>query len=63
MSLLTIAFLLVAGIHTPLVDVGAIESPLLISFTFLVVVLAMAAELTRDVVRAGKLSAERREAA
>jgi hypothetical protein len=28
-----------------------------------VVVLAMAAELTRDVVRAGKLSAERREAA
>ena len=53
-----ILFLLVAGIYGPLVDVGAIESPLLISFTFLVVVLAMAAELTRDVVRAGKLSAE-----
>jgi PAS domain S-box-containing protein len=53
-----VLFMLVAGIHTPLVDVGVISSPLLISFTFLVVVLAMAAELTRDVVRAGKLSAK-----
>ena len=51
-------FLATAGIHTPLVDMGVLTSPPLISFAFLVVVLAMAAELTRDVARTAKLSAE-----
>jgi PAS domain S-box-containing protein len=53
-----VVFLGAAGLHTPLVDVGVLDSPYLISFAFLVVVLAMAAELTRDVARTAKLSAE-----
>jgi PAS domain S-box-containing protein len=51
-------FLVTAGLHAPLVDIGVLVSPPLISFAFLVVVLAMAAELTRDVARTARLSAE-----
>jgi PAS domain S-box-containing protein len=53
-----VVFLGAAGLHTPLVDVGVLDSPYLISFAFLAVVLAMAAELTRDVVRSATLSAQ-----
>jgi len=56
-----ILFLATAGLHAPLVDVGILTSPPLISFAFLAVVLAMAAELTRDVVRTARLSAQVRE--
>jgi len=53
-----VLFLGAAGLHSPLVDVGVLDSPYLISFSFLAVVLAMATELTRDVVRASQLAAE-----
>ena len=51
-------FLATAGLLAPLIDVGIITSPPLVSLAFLIVVLAMAAELTRDVAKTAKLSAE-----
>jgi len=42
----------------PLTDIGMLTIPPLVSLFFLIVVLAMAAELTRDVARTAKLSAE-----
>ena len=53
-----ILFLAAAGLYAPLVDIGVLESPPLVSFAFLIVVLAMAVELTRDVARTATLSAE-----
>ena len=53
-----ILFLATAGLFAPLVDVGFLSAPPLVSVFFLVVVLAMAVELTRDVARTAQLSAE-----
>ncbi len=53
----TVVFLGAAAIHAPLVDRALVETPYLISFAFLGVVLAMGLELTRDVARAAELSA------
>lgn len=51
-------FILAAGIHSPLVDIGVVKTPYMISFAFLAVVAAMNYELGSDVVRAAVLSRE-----
>ena len=47
-----------AGIHSPSVDYGIVRTPYLISFAFLLIVLAMSLELSRGVVRVAALSQE-----
>jgi PAS domain S-box-containing protein len=54
-------FVLVAAGHAHLVNEGLIHSPYLISCAFLAVLGAMAYELSRDVLRAGRLSDDLRE--
>ncbi|HUU73030.1 MAG TPA: ATP-binding protein [Burkholderiales bacterium] len=41
-------FILLAGIHTPLVDAGIVRTPYLISFSFLAIVAAMTYELVSE---------------
>lgn len=57
----TVAFIVLASIHTWLVHANAIQSPYLISFFFLPVLLAMALELSHDVISAARLSDELEE--
>jgi PAS domain S-box-containing protein len=45
-------FIVVAGVHTPLVDAGLVKTPFMISFTFTAIALAMAVELVDEVTRA-----------
>ena len=54
----SLTFMGLAGVHSPLVDLGIIESPYLISLAFLGVVVAMGIELTFEAVRAAELSEE-----
>ncbi|MFC1764887.1 sigma 54-interacting transcriptional regulator [Planctomycetota bacterium] len=49
-------FILLAGIHTPLVDSGYIESPTIISLSFLAIVFALALDLSSDVVKISSLT-------
>jgi PAS domain S-box-containing protein len=51
-------FILVAGIHTPLVDAGIVQSPYIISFSFLAIIFAMALEISYSVYEAASLSKE-----
>ena len=51
-------FILLAGIHTPLVDAGIIHSPYIISFSFLAIILAMSLEISYSVYEASNLSNE-----
>jgi PAS domain S-box-containing protein len=51
-----IFFILLATVHSGLIQWGVIHSPFLISFAFLGMVLAMAYELSRDVFRASYLA-------
>jgi PAS domain S-box-containing protein len=51
-------FTIAAGIHTPLVDEGIIQTPYMISFAFLAIIVAMAFELGDDVIRASILARE-----
>ena len=51
-------FILLAGIHTPLVDAGIIHSPYIISFSFLAIILAMSLEISYSVYEAANLSKE-----
>ena len=53
-----LAFMGLAGIHSPSVDYGIVRTPYLISFAFLLIVLAMSLELSRGVVRVAALSQE-----
>jgi PAS domain S-box-containing protein len=54
----SIFFILLAGIHTPLVDAGIIHSPYIISFSFLAIILAMSLEISYSVYEAANLSKE-----
>jgi len=54
----TLFFILLAGIHTPLVDSGIIESPTSISLAFLAIVCALGLELSGDVIKVGSLTRE-----
>ncbi len=54
----SVLFILLAGIHTPLVDLGIIVSPYAISFAFLAIILAMGLQLSNDVVKSAFYSEE-----
>jgi PAS domain S-box-containing protein len=51
-------FIVSAGIHTPLVDMGWVATPYMISFAFLAILLAMSYELVDDAVQASRLTRE-----
>jgi len=51
-----IFFIVLAGIHTPLVDEGVIKTPYMISFAFLGILIAMSLELLSDVIKIPSLS-------
>jgi PAS domain S-box-containing protein len=51
-------FILLAGVHTPLVDAGIIQSPYIISFSFLAIIFAMALEISYSVYESANLSKE-----
>ena len=51
-------FILLAGIHTPLVDAGIVQSPYIISFSFLAIIFAMSLEISYSVYEAANLSKE-----
>ncbi|MDX2472723.1 MAG: PAS domain-containing sensor histidine kinase [Candidatus Krumholzibacteria bacterium] len=53
-------FIVVAGIHTPLVDAGIVKTPTIISTAFVAILAAISYETGRDVSRAHRLSAELR---
>ena len=53
-----IFFILVAAIHSALIQTNTIRSPYLISFAFLGIIVAMAYELSKDVLRASQLISE-----
>ncbi len=53
-----IFFIVLAGIHTPLVDAGIIKTPYLISFAFLGIMVAMSLELLSEVIKIPILSKE-----
>ena len=54
-------FILFASGQAGLVVAGVLRMPIIVSFPFLAVLLAMGYELSRDVLRAGQLSADLRE--
>jgi len=54
----SIFFILLAGIHTPLVDAAIIHSPYIISFSFLAIILAMSLEISYSIYEAANLSKE-----
>jgi PAS domain S-box-containing protein len=49
-------FIIVAGLHSPLVDAGILHTPYLISFFFLAIILVAGFQLSNDVVLASELS-------
>ena len=51
-------FIVAAGVHTPLIDAGLIQTPPIISFTFLAIIVAISSQLVTDVVRSGILAKE-----
>ena len=53
-----IFFILLAGIHTPLVDAGVIATPYMISFAFLAIVISMSYQLAVDAMRAAQYAQE-----
>jgi two-component system, LuxR family, sensor kinase FixL len=51
-------FIVLGGIHSPLVDAGVVETPYMISFAFLTFVLALSYELVSDAVLATRYAKE-----
>jgi PAS domain S-box-containing protein len=51
-------FIVLGGIHAPLVDAGVIETPYMISLAFLAIVLALSYELVSDAVLASRYAKE-----
>jgi PAS domain S-box-containing protein len=51
-------FIVLGGIHAPLVDAGVVETPYMISFAFLAIVLALSYELVSDAVLASHYARE-----
>jgi signal transduction histidine kinase len=49
-----IFFILLAGIHTPLVDAGVIATPYMISFAYLAIIVSMSYQLADDAMRSAK---------
>jgi C4-dicarboxylate-specific signal transduction histidine kinase len=53
-----IFFILLAGIHTPLVDAGVITTPYMISFAFLAIIVSMSYQLADDAMRSATYAQE-----
>lgn len=51
-----VLFIILAGIHTPLVDSGIIRTPYMVSFAFLAIVVAVSYELLRAVFQSSQLA-------
>ena len=51
-------FILLAGIHAPLVDAGKVATPYMVSFAFLAIVFALTYELVVEAVAAARLARE-----
>jgi len=51
-------FILIGGIHAPLVDAGFLQMPYMVSFAFLTMVLSMSYELVADAVKASSYARE-----
>jgi PAS domain S-box-containing protein len=52
------SFILIGGIHAPLVDAGIVETPYMVSFAFLTMVLAVSYELVANAVRSSRYARE-----
>lgn len=46
----TVFFVVIGGVHAPLVDAGLIQTPYMVSFAFLAIVLTMSYELVNDAI-------------
>ena len=57
-----VIFYLLAGLHSALVDLGIVKTPYLVTFTWLIILGAMAWELSRDLQRSAQISKELRDA-
>ncbi len=53
-----VVFILFSGIHTPLVDAGLVQTPYLISFSFLAIVFALSYQVVRDAGRGARYAQE-----
>lgn len=53
-----VSFILVGGIHAPLVDAGILQTPYMVSFAFLTMVFALSYELVSSAVRASHYARE-----
>jgi len=53
-----VLFILLGGIHAPLVDAGIIATPYMVGFAFLAIVFAMSYEMVSEAIRAAHLSKE-----
>lgn len=56
-----LVFILTAGIHTPLVDAGIVQTPYMISFSFLAIVIVMSYQLVHEAINAVKYARELQE--
>jgi signal transduction histidine kinase len=54
-------FLLLAGVHTALLETGIVSTPYMISWAYLAILLAMASDLNADVLAAARLARELQE--
>ena len=52
-------FIVVAGIHTPLVDAGIVETPIMISVVFLAILLALSYQVADDAARSRRYRRDR----
>ncbi|MGB5717973.1 MAG: ATP-binding protein [Gammaproteobacteria bacterium] len=53
-----IFFILLAGIHSPLVDAGIIATPYMVSFAFLAIIVSMSYQLAEDAMRSAQYARE-----
>jgi PAS domain S-box-containing protein len=53
-----VLFMTAAGVHTPMVDMGLISTPYLVTFSYLFIVVAMTIEISYSVIRSSQLSKE-----
>jgi signal transduction histidine kinase len=53
-----VLFILVAGVHTPMVDAGLVSTPYMISFSYLAIVFALSYQVVMDAVRGARYKLE-----
>lgn len=57
-----VIFILIAGIHTPMVDAGLVSTPYMISFSYLAIVFALSYQVVMDAVRGVRYKLELQQA-